>query len=305
MAGNYTVDVSVDDASPSPGGTVNFTIVTNRDDAYGVGYLNPSVVDLKVDIELTEGLSVSGTPTFAAGILGTSTVADSVSYSNGVFNIGTSNAGESVTNAVTLPITVASDAAVNEQCLAATLTGNPPPGNGPLDDDVSDNVAKLCLGARTPPYTSADLTEFISHPCVGISDPPCDNTDDVRVRALDATTGLALEEGTPLIHVPDDSTTRQYDGDAKSVNGADIASWQTVVQIGYEPYASEHERWGAITHNLAYEMVGKDGAFDKLNVRPGWGANDIFLTDTQRNADLFSFAPAASGNGPFQMTYGV
>ena len=299
---DYSVNVSVDEQDPSPGDIVNFTVTTSHST---IGW---TVIDQEVAIELTGGLTVdedanadpprtiSYTPDDRAA---------SVSYSNGVFNIGTLKFSEFKRNhSVTLPVRVANSAVVNEQCLTATITGNPPPEAGPRDDDISDNVAKLCLGFQALPYfTSDDVQEFVSHPCVDNSDPPCDNTDDVRVRAINAASGLALDAGTPLIHVPDDSTTRTYDGDTKSVNSEDKASWQTTVQIGYEPYASEHERWGMITHNLAYDMIGKDGALDKLHVRPAWGANDIFLNDGNRNADLFSFAPAAPGsNGPFDMT---
>ncbi len=300
--GNYYIDyVSVDEPNPSPGDIVKFTLRIR--DIRGN-------IDRKVAIELTDGLAIDVDPNASPPreISYTSksfSASADPSYSNGVFTIGTrkiDNRLDDVT--ATVPVRVASGAVVDEQCLTATITGNPPPGAGLYDDDISDNVAKLCLGQQVPSYyTSGDLTEFISHPCVGNSDHPCDNTDDVRVRAIDATTDLPLEAGTPLIHVADDSTARQYDGDTKSVNTGDIVSWQTTVQIGYEPYASEHERWGTITHNLAYEMIGKDGAFDKLHVRPAWGANDIFLNDGNRNADLFSFAPAASGaNGPFDMT---
>ena len=66
-----------------------------------------------------------------------------MSYSNGVFNVGTLKTGDGWTQSVTLPIRVASDAVVNQQCLTATLTGNPPPGTGRYDDDIADNVAKL------------------------------------------------------------------------------------------------------------------------------------------------------------------
>ena len=306
VAGNYAVTVSVDDASPSPGGTVNFTITAGRANVHA-GDFFPPPIDLKVDIDLTGGLSVSGTPTFASTtIIGQEQdVPDSVSYGNGVFTIGTLKTREPTENSVALPFRVSSSAVVNEQCLTATLTGKPPPGTGPDDDDISDNVAKVCLGQIPPYFTSADLHEFVSHPCVGDSNHPCDNTDDVRVRAIYAATDppVILGPGVPVIFVPDNSATRQYDGNTKSVNGENVASWQTTVQIGYEPYASEHERWGAITHNLAYEMIGKVGAFDKLHVRPAWGANDIFLNNEQRNADLFSFSPGASGsNGPYDMT---
>ena len=88
---------------------------------------------------------------------------DSVSYDSttGVFNIGTHErtlptyaCWNQLGHSVTLPVTVSSNAVVNEQCLTATITGNPPPGTGPYDDDISDNVAKVCLGqARAEPVS--------------------------------------------------------------------------------------------------------------------------------------------------------
>ena len=95
--GNYTVNVSVDKPSPSPGDTVNFTITADRQNLYSFpGVFSPDTtppIDLKVDVGLTDGLAVTGTPTYASGPLGTSTVPASVSYSNGVFNIGTLKGG--------------------------------------------------------------------------------------------------------------------------------------------------------------------------------------------------------------------
>ena len=49
-----------------------------------------------------------------------------MSYSSGVFTIVTLLQGKERTISVTLPIMVAANAVVNEQCLTATLTGNPP-----------------------------------------------------------------------------------------------------------------------------------------------------------------------------------
>ena len=142
--GNYSVNVSVDNTAPAPGEVVNFTITAGRTNPYSISqgrYRTPPPVDLKVDIELTGGLTIDdkGTITYAP----TDNRADSVSYSNGVFTIGTLNLGEDRVNSVSLPITVAANAAGSQQCLTATLTGNPPPGTGPYDDYVSDNVAKL------------------------------------------------------------------------------------------------------------------------------------------------------------------
>jgi len=143
VEGNYTLAVSVDNPSASPGDTVNFTITTGRDiPPSSIGGIGPPPIDLKVDVELTSGLSVTGEPDYF-GSSTNYTKPESVIYSEGVFTIGTVNRGEARTNSVTLPVTWAADAAGTQQCLTATLTGNPPPGVGPYDDDISDNVAKV------------------------------------------------------------------------------------------------------------------------------------------------------------------
>ena len=67
VLGNYSVGVSVDNPSPSSGDTINFTITTARErpsseslpDGIIISLPAPPI-DLKVDIELTDGLSVTG-----------------------------------------------------------------------------------------------------------------------------------------------------------------------------------------------------------------------------------------------------
>ncbi|MCY4555047.1 MAG: fibronectin type III domain-containing protein [Chloroflexi bacterium] len=237
VVGNYSVDVEVDETSPSPGDTINFTITTDRANPYthfatGTGPPNsPPPIDLKVDIELTEGLTVTGTPSYAP----TPDVrADSVSYGDGVFTIGTVGKEKSRRNSVTLPITVASDAAVNEQCLTATLTGNPPPGVGPMDDDISDNVAELCLGDQpAEPFVSGELDIFTVYDCFARQTYPCDGTGGVRVRAVNnnARTGIIVAQDNVTVQVQD-IQGRTYDSYLKnnnqqSVTGAETVSWQT------------------------------------------------------------------------------
>ena len=193
-AGNYSVVVSVDNPSPSPGDTVNFTVNTDRAKRDKNRAATPPI-DLEVAIELTGGLSVSGTPTYASGSDGTATTPSSVSYSNGVFTVGTLLGPDSDTldrdpimNSVTLPVTVASSAVVNEQCLTATLTGNPPPGTGPLDDHISDNVAKVCLVKSSSDqkvfFRSGQANLLALYPCVGVTTHPCNSSDSV-VLAID------------------------------------------------------------------------------------------------------------------------
>ena len=299
-AGNYTVVVTVDDPSPSAGDTVNFTIAADLEKPSGYTGIYVPPIDTRVDIELTGGLTVSGTPTYASGALRTSTVPDSVSYSSGVFTVGTLTADYVTQHAVTLPITVASSAVVSEQCLTATLTGNPPPGTGPLDDDISDNMARLCLGQAPPYYSSADLLEFVSHPCVGESDHPCDSTDDVRVRAITAADPpVVLGVGIPLIHVPDDSKTRKYDDDTNSVNAGDIVSWQAPVDISVDTFTSEHERWTDVSASFSYEMPGKEN-FDKLHIF-GIGLTALLSNGQRQAVFLATYDPGATGNGPFEL----
>ena len=224
--GNYSVLVSVDEASPSPGDAVNFTITAKSEKPSGRTGLTPPPIDLKVDIELTGGLSVSGDPTYPDPFPGY-TKPDSVSYSNGVFNIGTLKAGDSTQNSVTLPITVASNAVVNEQCLTAKLTGNPPPGVGPHDDDVSDNVAKVCLGEPSEEvFQDGTVAVWTLHACRSdVADNACDTAAEVDVRVLTGIDG-DIHHVSPVIYVKD-VPGRVFDADNGSVTDGTTVSWQT------------------------------------------------------------------------------
>ena len=211
VGGNYTVAVSVDQPFPSPGDTVNFTIDTERTRVTGESGRTAPPIDLKVAIELTDGLSVSGEPTYPEPFPGY-IKPNSVSYSNGVFNVGTLIATDSRVNSVTLPITVASNS-VGVQCLTATLTGNPPPGVGPRDDDISDNVAKVCVGAA-PAGEQAVLSDgtadlFTWYDCVGKTAAPCQDDDLLELVALNQTAvpevGSVLQPSQVVVHIPDPS----------------------------------------------------------------------------------------------------
>ncbi len=67
--GNYLVTVSVDNPVPAQGGTVNFTITALRENPIITSdglraSLTAPPMDLNVAIELTDGLTVSGTPSY-------------------------------------------------------------------------------------------------------------------------------------------------------------------------------------------------------------------------------------------------
>ena len=224
---HYSVNVSVDERNPSPGDVVNFTVTANN--------LTRAVIDQEVAIELTNGLAVdedaTATPPRVISYTPDDRVA-SVGYSNGVFNIGTLKYSDwKYTHSVTLPIRISSNAVVNEQCLTATMTGNPPPVAGPRDDDTSDNVAMLCLGE--PPDEklvfrdgTADL--WALYPCVGVTASPCDDTDSV-VLAINGLSA-AVEAGVPyevfipdnvVVHIPDDVGRNVFGGELFWTNGHD------------------------------------------------------------------------------------
>ena len=209
VGGNYSVAVSVDERSPSPGDTVEFTITTDR--ARPSGHtIKPPPIDLKVDIELTDGLAVDET---GISYDTADPQPDSVMYSNGVFNVGTLETGVQVDNSVTLPVVVPTNAVGSKKCLTATLTGNPPPGVGVHPDDISDNVAKVCLGPA-PAGEQVVLRDgmvdlFTWYDCVGKSAAPCEGDDLLELVTLDKTAapeaGSVLQPSQVTVHIPDPS----------------------------------------------------------------------------------------------------
>ena len=274
VLGNYLVNVAVDDPAPVPGNTVNFTVTTDRTHGPGSGFQAPPI-DLKVDIALTGGLTVQETGTITYTPEAQSRP-DSVSYDRdtGVFTIGTLQVTQPSRYSVTLPVTTSSSTPLNEQCLTATLTGNPPPGVGPYDDDISDNVAELCLGEPpAEPFVSGQVDAFTVYPCVGITDGPCDSGNDVRVRAVDAMgrrlgVGAAVFQVDPLLARIYDDHTRSPNS-LQSVNDGNTVSWQTSVSDdksydnglpGVELYYSKTPfvgitGWGGVTFGIAARDV--------------------------------------------------
>ena len=269
---SYSVALSVDDFFPATDGSgvVHLKATVSRRPT-------SSFLDGFVAIALPAGLS-AGTATFSINDTpGTESIRSNalrLSYHNGRFEIGamaddgqTGNAipggyieGE-ITVSMTLPLTVASGAVLEEQCVTAEVFAQPPVGSGRFYDDGSNNRARVCLGEPEPNlFSSGQVDTFTIYPCVGITNPPCDATDDVRVRAVDQTghilrsaslsprSSRILPPGTTVIQVQD-KPARTYDGhthngNLQSVNDATTVSWQTII-------AEVHD--GGINYNRSPE----------------------------------------------------
>ena len=305
--GNYTVEVSTDEFFPTSGSITNFTITTDRPRSHVVPGNATPPIDLKVDIELTDGLSVAGAPTYASGRLGTITVPASVRYSDGVFTVGTLKRGEPVRNSVTLPVRLARGATASGQCLTATLTGNPPPGIGPDDDVISDNVAKLCLGVQLAPLMSEQVDAFTIYPCVGNTDPPCDNTDDVRVRAVDksATQPWVMGPGEAVVHVPD-SPNREYDSHDNSVNAGTEVSWQIPVIWNAESFDAVRTEWTNLRDGFTISGANGGAPPGRVHIRAFEGTSYAITYKMQPDTtppwtgvDAAGFTPGPA-NGPYE-----
>ena len=237
---DYSVDVSVDNRYPSPGETVNFTITAGRAPRH-IGVARwPPPIDLKVDIELTGGLSHTGTPSYYSsdpdGDPFTPTTYSPI-FQNDVFTIGTGTVTDEagISDSVVLPVAVASDAVVNGQCLTARLTGNPPPGNGPLDDAVANNVAKLCLGEppdRTVVFNSGEAGLLTWYNCVGRTTYPCSAADTVEIVALGGS--AASDAGLPYEVFKPDKVVIQVQDPLGRATSSEENSSALVWSTGYD-----------------------------------------------------------------------
>ena len=200
--GRYSItDVSVDEPNPSPGDIVYFTIAAS----IGIN------IDIEIAIELTDGLSVDEDSTavppreISYAYTPSAATAPSYSDSDGVITIGTRDEDERIhtLSSATLPVRVSSTAVADGQCLTATITGNPPPGAGPFNDDISDNVAKLCLGSAPvgtqAVFTSGTADLFTWYDCSEKTTGPCDSSIALELVALGET--AATEADSPLRYI--------------------------------------------------------------------------------------------------------
>ncbi len=318
----YSVNVSVDELDPSPGDIVNFTVTANHS--------TRTIIDLKVAIELTDGLMVeedgsADPPRTITYDPAQADTAQSVGYSGDVFNIGTLNYSEwKSKHSVTLPIKVADNAVVDEQCLTATITGDPPPEAGPRDDDMTDNVAKVCLGDAVELFATGQVDAFTIYPCVGDTTSPCDSMDDVRVRAVNSS-GQVLAPGTAVFQI-DPTKARIYDdhenssNELQSVNDGDTVSWQTAVSAGRTytggvshgvelyysrtPYVGKTSGWNGLTMGIAAKDVeGNSPPPGKVFLRSTFSGNFFRKADSANSYEDYRAAPTSTSNPTSKINY--
>ena len=154
------------------------------------------------------------------------------SYSDGVFTVGSRPSGEVLGSfTATVPVRVASDAVVNEQCLTVTASGNPPPGLGTYNDDILDNVKTVCLGQMDRKVVFSDGTAdlWALYPCVGETAPLCDDTASVVQAVKGLTAGQIagfhyeyFEPESVVVHIPDRVGRNTSGGSLWWNNGHDI-----------------------------------------------------------------------------------
>ena len=317
VKGDYRIDsLSVDNPNPSAGSIVNFTISVRMS----------SNINSEVAFELTDGLAVdidaTATPPRAISYVKWPSGSDDPDYSSGVFTIATRSYHQELGQlSATVPIRVASDAVVSDQCLTATITGNPPPGAGPYDDDISDNVAEFCLGAPSmEPLVSGQVDAFIIYPCVGNTKPPCDDTDDVRVRAVRTTDKRVLQAGKAFVHIPEEAS-RTYDSHANSVNAGTIVSWQIPVTWSASEFNTVNTQWsnfrdgftaGGISggdppgrvHIRAFE----DEAFEVIyrmtpDTTPKWAFEDTVGYNPGTNNGPYEYIAEFENLGTYKLDY--
>ena len=207
----------------------------------------------------------------------------------------------------TIPVRVASTAVVNQQCLTATISGTPPPGAGPFNDDVTDNEQTLCLREPVDPFSTGQVDAFTIYPCVGISDPPCDNPDDIKVRDATTSHSTPLSSNSAVFRI-DPLTSRTYDGHPnpskvlQSVNDGNIVSWQTAVNpssnytggvdSGVELYYSRTPYigttgWAGLTFGIAArDEHGNTPPPGKVFVRSASSGNEIRQAESPNYQDL-------------------
>ncbi len=256
-APNYTVEVRVDDRRPSAGDTVDFAVFAKNHN-YGIE-ASGVIDDGCVNIRLTSGLVATGTPTLtrqasdtftndpatttAAFATTTTRACGDKSGATGFFLLP--DGSIDYLSIMTLPVTIASGAAVSEQCLTAEIFATPPSGPDHALDDPTDNRVTYCLGYPPvgPVFDEGEVNVWAVHACkYGTKTASCDTAAEVQVEVFAVVSEPddghghggggehTFTNATALIHVKD-APGRVFDdptnSNNKSITSLTTVSWQT------------------------------------------------------------------------------
>lgn len=327
---SYYVAVSLDEVS---GGSANVVVTARRAGGRDNKGERPIRADRElggqsffsngcVDVVLPPGVTAASSPTFSSPGAGWRYSAGKCrEYSSnavsGSFAIGES--GAEPLFRMTLPVTVTDDAIREGRCVKVEMFADPPTGTGPNRDVASDNVSEACLPGPDL-FEIGEVETFTIFPCVGITDSPCDSTDDVRVRAVEKDTvpQVIVPSGTVVVHIPD-RPSRMYDSSPNSVNAGTEVSWQNVVVWNADPFNAVHANWTNLKD--AFAVSGIHGqtppghvnirAFDgetyqiiyRMNPDTGWAAEDTVGYDPTTDNGPHDYIAEFEKLGTYKITF--
>ena len=247
---------AVDDPAPAPGDTVNVTITmtTDRCDLSDVSEDTGAFWAGCVNVGLTPGLT-AGSPTSFSSFADQSFYDAEFSYDSGghcrdrapdtyldwpygesdfdvdgAFYVDYSHRDHEEYS-VTLPVTVASNAAVNEQCVTVEMFALGERGIQDGGDYPYDNFDQVCLGAAPNDdvlvLTEGEIDLFTWYDCAEKTASPCN--DDISVELVALGGDAAEEAGSPYsaFH-PDNVVVHIQDPLARQTSsGSSAIVWST------------------------------------------------------------------------------
>ena len=308
----YAVTVAVDNRFPQAQGDVIFTVTASNTAPQDSAYLR----EAQVTVPLPAGL------TYKSATAPTGTTYNS---STGIWTIGDWDPSSSTsTHSLTLTATRAANVVLNEQCVTAEISAEPP--EPPLR--VVDNRMTFCLGAPDEPvlFQSGEVVELWTlYPCVAKTTHPCTTADTVEVFPVTTIEKWGSEQiikSSPgkvnvFIHV-DPVEGRVVDTHTQSVS---TVSWQTNrtdshgdptppgVQIGFVRKHLKVANWHQIIRTVSVSGVIAPTASDqtcdagdssppcapgRMKIRLNTSGNTFF--DPNPSHERSPFSPSSDSN---------
>ena len=203
-APSYNITTTVDNRFPSSGGNVIFTIEAAVVSSGTVGHLR----DAQVDVLLPAGL------TYTSHTAPTGTSYDS---NTEIWTIDDWETANPVKYSLTLTLTRYLDAVLNEQCVTAEISANPPEPIG----QTADNLSTACLGKKSVLFREGQTDLLTLYSCIGKTTDPCSTAGNHLELVVEGGTAsskaglpenLVLQPDEVVVHVPDRQDRRSSSG---------------------------------------------------------------------------------------------